>query len=355
MLNRLIEFSLRNRMFVVAASILVLIYGAYTALQLPVDVFPDLNRPTVNILTEAPGLAPEEVETLVTLPMETSLNGAPGVMRVRSNSGIGLSILYVEFGWGMDIYRARQLVQERLQLAAEKLPKGVNPVMGPISSIMGEVMLIGLSSEGGKTAPMDIRSIADWTVRTRLLTIPGISQVIPIGGGVKQYQVLASPEKMAAYGVTLKQVMDAAEKAQVNTAGGFLEGANQEALIRNIGRTTKVEDIAESVVETRKGVPILLKDVAEVKFGKQVMRGDAGVNSAPAVIVSVQKQPGTDTIKLTAEVEKALAEMQKGLPPDIKITPLFKQGNFIKGAITNVEEAIRDGAIMVVIILFLFL
>jgi len=355
MLNRLIEFSLRNRMFVVAASILVLIYGAYTALQLPVDVFPDLNRPTVNILTEAPGLAPEEVETLVTLPMETSLNGAPGVMRVRSNSGIGLSILFVEFGWGTDIYRARQLVQERLQLAAEKLPKGVNPVMGPISSIMGEVMLIGLSSEGGKTAPMDIRSIADWTVRTRLLTIPGVSQVIPIGGGVKQYQVLASPEKMAAYGVTLKQVMDAAEKAQVNTAGGFLEGANQEALIRNIGRTTKVEDIAESVVETRKGVPILLKDVAEVKFGKQVMRGDAGVNGNPAVIVSVQKQPGTDTIKLTAEVEKALAEMQKGLPPDIKITPLFKQGNFIKAAISNVEQAIRDGAIMVVIILFLFL
>lgn len=355
MLNRLIEFSLRNRLFIVAASILVLAYGAFVALKLPVDVFPDLNRPTVNILTEAAGLAPEEVETLVTLPLETALNGAPGVKRVRSNSGIGLSILYVEFDWGMDIYRARQLVQERLQLAAEKLPKGVSPVMGPISSIMGEIMLIGLSSEGGKTAPMDVRTIADWTVRPRLLTIPGVSQVIPIGGGVKQYQVLASPEKMAAFGITLKQVTDAAEKSQVNTAGGFLEGANQEALIRNVGRSIAIEDIANTVIESRQGVPILLKDVAEVKFDKRVMRGDAGVNGVSAVIVSVQKQPGMDTIKLTAEVEKALAEIQKGLPADIKITPLFKQASFIDAAISNVEEAIRDGAIMVVIILFLFL
>jgi CzcA family heavy metal efflux pump len=355
MLNRLIEFSLRNRLFVVAASLLVLIYGAYTAMQLPVDVFPDLNRPTVNILTEAPGLAPEEVETLVTLPMETALNGAPGVNRVRSNSGIGLSILYVEFDWGMDIYRARQLVQERLQLASGKLPEGVTPIMGPISSIMGEIMLIGLSSEGGKTAPMDLRSLADWTVRQRLLTIPGVSQVIAIGGGVKQYQVLASPEKMAAYGVTLKQVMEAAGKSQVNTPGGFLEGANQEALIRNIGRTTNIEDIANSVVENRKGIPILLKDVAEVKFGKQVMRGDAGVNGQPAVIISVQKQPGTDTVKLTAVVENALADIQKALPADVKITPVFKQGTFISAAISSVEQAIRDGAIMVLIVLVLFL
>lgn len=355
MLNRLIEFSLRNRLFIVAASVLLLAYGAFTVLQLPVDVFPDLNRPTVNILTEAPGLAPEEVETLVTLPLETSLNGAPGVKRVRSNSGIGLSILYVEFDWGMEIYRARQLVQERLQLAAEKLPKGASPVMGPISSIMGEIMLIGLSSEGGATAPMDVRTIADWMVRPRLLTIPGVSQVIPIGGGVKQYQVLPSPEKMAAFGVTLKQVLDAAEKSQLNTAGGFLEGANQEALVRNIGRTVEIEDIANSVIESRNGVPILLKDVAEVKFDRRVMRGDAGVNGSPAIIVSVQKQPGMDTIKLTTAVEQALAEIQKGLPADIKITPLFKQANFIEAAIKNVEEAIRDGAIMVVIILFLFL
>ena len=355
MLTRLIEFSLRNRLFIVAASVLLLAYGIFTALQLPVDVFPDLNRPTVTILTEAPGLAPEEVETLVTWPMETALNGASGVKRVRSNSGIGLAIIFVEFDWGMDIYRARQLVQERLQLAVEKLPEGISPVMGPISSIMGEIMLIGLSSEGGKTAPMDIRSIADWTVRQRLLTIPGVSQVIPIGGGVKQYQILASPEKMAAYGITLDEVLEAAGNSQVNTAGGFLEGANQEALVRNIGRTTSIEEIAASVVEMRGGVPILLKDVAEVRFGKQVMRGDAGVNGKPAVIISVQKQPGVDTISLTGEVERALKEIEKGLPEDITITSLFKQANFIEAAIANVEEAILDGAIMVVVVLFLFL
>jgi CzcA family heavy metal efflux pump len=355
MLNRLIEFSLRNRLFVLAASALLLVYGGFVIAKLPVDVFPDLNRPTVNILTEATGLAPEEVETLVNLPMETALNGAPGVKRVRSAAGIGLSILYVEFDWGMDIYRARQLVQERLQLAADKLPRGVTPTMGPISSIMGEIMLIGLRSDSGKTAPMDIRSLADWTVRQRLLTIAGVSQVIAIGGGVKQYQVLPAPAKMAALGVSLEDVLTAAREAQENSSGGFLENANKEALIRNIGRTTSLEDIGNSVVIVRKGVPVRLRDVAEVKFGRQAMRGDAGVNGEPAVILSVQKQPGTDTLTLTRLVEAALAEMAKTLPPDVKIVTLFKQGNFISAAVTNVEEAIRDGAIMVVIVLFLFL
>lgn len=355
MMNRLIEFALRNRLFVLIATILLMGYGVFTALHLPVDIFPDLNRPTVTILTEAGGLAPEEVETLVTWPLETALNGAPGVNRVRSTSGIGLSVIYVEFGWDTDIYRARQLVQERLQLAAESLPQGVTPIMGPVSSIMGEIMLIGLSSEGGKTQPMDIRSLADWTLRQRLLTIPGVSQVIAIGGGVKQYQVFASPEKMAAFNVSLHQVTEAVRNSQVNTAGGFLEGDNQEALIRNIGRTTEIEDIANTVVETRNGVSILLKDVATVQFGKQVMRGDAGVNGEPAVIVSVQKQPGKDSVDLTVEVEKALEQLKSSLPPDIRVTPLFKQANFIEAAISNVEEAIRDGAIMVVIVLFLFL
>ncbi|MEO6753796.1 MAG: efflux RND transporter permease subunit, partial [Opitutus sp.] len=355
MLNRLIEFSLRNRLFVLAASALLLIYGGFVILKLPVDVFPDLNRPTVNILTEAGGLAPEEVETLVNLPMETALNGAPGVKRVRSTAGVGLSVLYIEFDWGMDIYRARQLVQERLQLAAEKLPRGVTPVMGPISSIMGEIMLIGLKSDTGTTAPMDIRSLADWNVRQRLLTIPGVSQVIPIGGGVKQYQVLPLPEKLAAYGVSLEDVVSATTKAQSNTSGGFLENANKEALIRNIGRTTSLDDIANTVVTVRNGIPVRLSDVANVQFGRQVMRGDAGVNGKAAVILSVQKQPGVDTVSLTRQVEVALKEIEKTLPPDVKVYELFKQAHFIEAAITNVEDAIRDGAIMVVIVLFLFL
>lgn len=355
MLNYLIKFSLNNRLFVVAGSFLLFLYGAFTVAHLPVDVFPDLNRPTVNILTEAEGLAPEEVETLVTWPLETALNGAPGVKRVRSSSGIGLSILYVEFDWKMDIYRARQLVQERLQLAQEKLPQGATPSMGPISSIMGEIMLVGLSSSNGKTKPMDIRSIADWTVRQRLLTIPGVSQVIAIGGGVKQYQILPSPERMAAYGVSLEEIRTAAELSQKNTPGGYLDSGNQEALVRNIGRTASIEDISNSVVRATSGVPILLKEVAEVTLGKQVMRGDAGVNGKSAVIVSVQKQPGADTVTLTAQVEKALAEIKQSLPPDVQLTPLFKQASFIDSAVSNVEEALRDGAIIVAIILILFL
>lgn len=355
MLNYLIKFSLNNRLLVIAGSLLLFTYGAFTVTRLPVDVFPDLNRPTVNVLTEAEGLAPEEVETLVTWPLETALNGAPGVKRVRSSSGIGLSILYVEFDWDTDIYLARQLVQERLQLVQEKLPDGVTPVMGPISSIMGEIMLIGLSSATGDTPPMEVRSLADWTVRQRLLTIPGVSQVIAIGGGVKQYQVLPIPERMAAFGVTIEEVRAAAELSQANTPGGYVDSGNQEALVRNIGRTPSIDDIAHAVVRVSAGVPVLLKDVAVVQFGRQVMRGDAGVNGRPAVIVSVQKQPGADTVTLTAQIEQALAELAASLPPDVEMTPLFKQASFIESAIWNVKEALRDGAIIVAIVLVLFL
>lgn len=355
MMSRLIEFSLRNRLFVVAAAVLVFVYGAFVLRDLPVDVFPDLNRPLVTVLTEAPGLAPEEVETLVTWPLETAVNGAPGVMRVRSNSGIGLSILFVEFDWGMDIYRARQLVQERMQLAAERLPEEITPVMGPISSIMGEILLVGVSSPDGRTPPMDLRTIADWEIRQRLLTIPGVAQVIPIGGGVKQYQILADPERMAAYGVTLEEVLDAAQRSQVNTPGGFLNLAQREALVRNIARTRDIDEIAATVVATHGEVPVRLGDVARVAFGRQIMRGDAGVDGLPAVIVSVQKQPGVDTVALTERVEAALEEIGRGLPEDVELSVLFKQARFIDAAIANVEEAIWDGAIMVVIVLFLFL
>lgn len=355
MLNKILEFSLRNRLFIVGMSVILSIYGAYTLTHLPVDVLPDLNRPTVTLLTEAQGLAPEEVETLVTWPLETALNGAPGVKRVRSSSGIGLSVVYVEFEWGQNIYLARQLVQERLQLASEKLPKGVTPILGPVSSIMGEIMLIGISSEGQKTPPMELRSIADWRIRQRLLTVVGISQVIPIGGGVKQYQILPIPERLAAFKVTLTEVLEAAEKAQNNTAGGFLESTNQEALIRNIGRTASIDDIRKAVVISREGSTVLLKDVADIQIGRQVMRGDAGVNGEPAVIVSVQKQPGADTVTLTNEVEKVLEELKRSLPEDVKLKTLFRQANFISSAISNVEDAIRDGAILVMIVLVLFL
>jgi len=355
MLSQLIAFSLRNRMLVVAASVLIFVYGLLVIRGLPVDVFPDLNRPLVTVLTEAPGLAPEEVETLVTLPLETAVNGAPGVVRVRSSSGVGLSIVFVEFDWDMEIYRARQLVQERLQLASEKLPEEIAPVMGPISSIMGEILLIGVASADGRTPPLELRSIADWTLRQRLLTIPGVAQVIPIGGGVKQYQVLADPERMAAYGVTLEQVVDAAARSQTNTPGGFLTGDSREALVRNIARTADLDAMRATVVATRGEVPVRLADVAKLQIDHNILRGDAGVDGNAAVIVSVQKQPGVDTVALTAQVKDALAELEHGLPEGVELRLLFEQANFIDAAIANVEEAIRDGAIMVVLVLFLFL
>lgn len=355
MLTRLIEFSLRNRLFVLALGALVLAYGAYVAARLPVDVFPDLNRPTVTLMTEAPGLAPEEVEMLVSLPLETALNGAPGVNRVRATCSVGLSIVQVEFDWGQDIYRARQLVQERIALAEAKLPAGTEVHMGPISSLMGEILLIGVSSPEGKTAPPDLRTLADWQIAPRLLTIPGISQVVAIGGGRKQLQVRAVPERMAAHGVTFEEVNLAVERAQGGSGGGFITSGAREVLVRNLGRTAGPEEIGATVVKQRGGRPVLLRDVAEVGHGIQTMRGNAGVSGQPAVILGVQKQPGVDTTRLTAQVEAALAEMRTALPPDARIDVLFRQATFIEHAVRNVQEAIRDGAVMVVLVLFMFL
>ncbi len=355
MLTRLIEFSLRNRLFILAISALVLAYGGYTAVRLPIDVFPDLNRPAVTLMTEAPGLAPEEVETLVSVPLETALNGAPGVQRVRANCGVGLSIIAVEFAWGQDIYRARQLVQERIALAEAKLPAGTEVHMGPISSIMGEILLIGLSSKAGGTAPMDLRTLADWQISPRLLTIPGISQVIVIGGGRKQVQVRAVPERMAAYGVTFDELNAAAERAQGSTGGGFVNDGAREKLVRNLGRTADPVAIGATVVKFREGTPVFLRDVADVVHGIQPMRGNAGVGGEPAVILGVQKQPGADTTELNRRVDAALEEMRPSLPADVRVDVLFRQATFIRNAVANVQEAIRDGAVMVVIILFLFL
>jgi CzcA family heavy metal efflux pump len=355
MFDWIIQFSLRNRIFVLASAAALLVWGTWVVLQMPVDVFPDLNRPTVTVMTEAGGLSPEEVETLVTLPIETAMNGAPGVKRVRSTSGVGLSVVYVEFDWGTDIYLDRQLVAERLQVAEERLPRDVSPTLTPISSIMGEILLLGIQSEGGKTSPLEVRSLADWVIRQRLLTLPGIAQVTVMGGGVKQYQVLVDPRKLLAYNLTLQEVEEAAGLAQSNTTGGFLERKSQEYLVRNLARTSSVEELADTVVAFREGVPIRLRQVAEVKLGAQVKRGDGGMNGAPAVIMAIQKQPGASTIELTKQVESSLEELRRTLPADVKVETLFKQAVFIEKAIDNVVEALRDGAILVVIVLFLFL
>ncbi len=356
MFDHIIRFSLRQRMFVLLAAIIVFVYGTLVALRLPVDVFPDLNRPTVNVLTEAPGLAPEEVEILVTRPLETAMNGAPSVTRVRSTSGVGLSIVFVEFEWGTDIYRNRQLVTERIATVRATLPQGINPTMGPIVSIMGEIMLIGVSSREGKTSPMELRTIADWVLRQRLLSIPGVAQVIPIGGEVKQYQVLASPERMKGMTISFDELEKAIQNFSRNTTGGFLDQRAQEFLIRNIGQTTKRRDLRDTVVAYRNGSSVMLRTVADVEFGPGIKRGDASINGKPAVILSVQKQPAANTLTLTQDVERALADLQRSLPTDVRADQiLFKQANFIDASIHNVVEALRDGAILVSIVLFLFL
>lgn len=355
-MNFLIKWALQNRLIVVAVAALLLVWGGYVAMNLPVDVFPDLNKPTITVLTEASGLAPEEVETQVSYPIETVMNGVPGVTRVRSQSGIGLSIVYVEFDWGTDIYRNRQLVAEKLTEAREQLPPNTSPFLAPISSIMGEIMLISVTSKDGKTSPLDVRTLADWTVRPRLLTIAGISQVIPIGGGVKQYQALVSPEKLKQFGVSIEEVATALEKSNTNSTGGFVDAQSQEYLVRNLGRFYTLDELKNTVVAYRNNTPIRLGDVANVEFGARIKRGDAGANGQPAVILSVQKQPSGDTLKLTEEVDKAVKELQATLPADIEInTHLFRQARFIESSIDNVKEALRDGAILVAIVLFLFL
>jgi len=359
MLNAIIRFSLHNRVLVLAATLLVAAYGMFAAARLPTDVLPDLNRPTVTILTEAPGLAPEEVETQVTFHLETALNGAGGVERVRSVSGLGLSVVYVEFAWGTDIRYDRQVVQERLNQVAEKLPPGVVPLMGPISSIMGEIMLVGLRSDS--LPPMEIRSLADWVIRPSLLSVAGVSQVTVMGGEVRQFQVLADPEKLRRYDLTLSDLEEALEKTNENSGGGFIVGGSQELVVRNLGRVATVDDIESSLVVTRTNEgatqPILVRDVATVREGgAPIKRGDGSMNARPAVIMAIQKQPGADTRDLTGRIDQALNTVKATLPKDLVINAdLFRQSHFIQAAIENVVEALRDGSILVAIILILFL
>ncbi|PZP73800.1 MAG: CusA/CzcA family heavy metal efflux RND transporter, partial [Delftia acidovorans] len=358
MFNWIVRYSLNNRLFVLAFAALLMAYGAFTAWRTPVDVFPDLNKPLVTVLTEAGGMAPEEVEQLVSFPIETALNGMPGITRVRSTSSIGLSIVYAEFDWGTDIYRNRQLVAERLAQLREQLPQSVTPIMGPVSSIMGEVMLIALrlSAEEGAASAMQAREYADFVLRPRLLAIPGVSQVIPIGGDVRQLRVEPDPARMAQLGVSLTQVEQALRGFASNAGGGFIDMNSREYLIRHIGRTNKVEDLQGIAIAWKDGRAVLLHQVAQVRYAPGLKRGDAGYMGSPAVIVSVQKQPAADTVQLSRQIEAALDELKPGLPKGLgQPQVLFRQADFIKSSINNVTEALRDGAIMVAIILFAFL
>lgn len=354
MFNFLVTNSLKNRLFVIAAALVLVAYGSYILPRVPVDVFPDLNRPTVILMTEAEGLAPQEVEQLVTYPLETSMNGMPGVTRVRSVSGVGLSIVYVEFDWGTDIYRSRQLVAERLALVGEQLPRGVTPQMGPVTSIMGEIMLIAVTSE--TVSPMEVREIADFIIRPQLLTISGVAQVIPIGGEVRQYRIVPNVPALQALDVTHEQIETAVTRFGTNTGGGFVDQHGREYLIRNVGLTKRLEDLRNTVVVHKQGQPVFLHQVAQVDFAPRVKRGDAGFQGKPAVIVSIQKQPGADTVDLTGKIEASLAEIQKTLPQGVSATNLqFRQATFIETSVDNVKRVLLEAAGVVAVILILFL
>ncbi|MCA9105346.1 MAG: efflux RND transporter permease subunit [Planctomycetales bacterium] len=366
MLNSIIRFALQNRLLVLAVAAALMVCGSWQAWHLPIDVFPDLNRPRVVIMTEAPGMAPEEVETLITFPLETTLNGATGVQAVRSSSGVGLSVIYVEFEWGTDINVDRQVVTERIATVNDRLPPGVQPQLAPISSIMGQIQIVGMYSDDGTTPPMQLRTLADWEVRQRLLTIPGVSQVIVMGGERKQFQVLVDPNELVRYDVTLHQVKAALRESNQNTAGGYLDqqGPN-ELLVRALGRLKSVDDIAHIVVDHRNGQSIVLSQVARIVEGPQVKRGDSSIwernddgefSGGPAVVLTINKQPSADTRQVTAAVNEALEDLQSRMPDDVRIlTGLYEQRAFIDLAIENVLDALRDGGILVVIILFLFL
>ena len=354
MFRTIVNFSLNNRLLVLAVAIVVIAYGLVSLQKLPVDVFPDLNKPTVTINIEAGGLAPEEVEQLVVFPIETAMNGIPGVTRVRSISGIGLGLIFVEFDWGSDIYLNRQLVTERLNGVEQQIPEFVEPVIGPISSIMGEILLVAMTSEA--MSPMELRELADWTVRPKLLALPGVAQVIPIGGEVRQYRVTPNLEQMRNLGVSIEEIATSIEVFSRNAGGGFIDQNDREYLVRNIGRTTSISDLRELTVAIRDARNIRLDQVASIGFGARTKRGEAGFQGKPAVIVSVQKQPEIDTLVLTEKVELALAELQRTMKGDVKVDQLlFRQANFIENSIENLKTVLIEAAVVVAIILFAFL
>jgi len=365
MLNKLIQFSLAQRPLILACALVVFILGIKTASELPVEVLPDLTKPTVIILTESPGFSPEEVETLVTIPLENALMGVTGVTRLRSVNDIGLSLVFIEFEWGTDIYQARQFVQERLTGVSEALPEGVNPYMTPVASLMGNIMLVGLVDPSGSTEPRDLRTLADWTVARRLQSIPGIAEVLAMGGGVKQLHVQPNPDKMLAMGIRFEELRQAAANAVSNSTGGFLTEASQEIMVRNLAMTTDLDAIGNTVVTHLNDRAVRIKDIATVVWDVEPMRGDAGMGTKllgdhdaqgyPGVILSVTKSPGFDTLALTAEVETALEGLTASLPEGVELVTIYRQSDFIELAVGNLKEALIDGAIMVAVILFLFL
>jgi HME family heavy-metal exporter len=356
MFKWLLDNSLSNRLLVIIASLVLMAYGAFTLSRTPVDVFPDLNKPTVTIMTEAGGMAAEEVEQLLTFPLETTMNGLPGVESVRSVSSAGLSFIYVTFDWSTEIFRARQMVSERLSAMEEGLPAGVVPRMGPISSIMGEIMQIAIPIDTAKISPMQVREYADWVLRPRLMAVPGVAQVIPIGGEVRQFQVQPNTVRMAELGISHEQLEGALKGFSSNTSGGFLELNGREYLIRNLGRTSRLDDLKNLALTTKNGQPILLRQIGEVAFAPAIKRGDAGFEGKPAVILGIQKQPTADTIALTRSIESALGDMKRSLPAGMdepKVT--FRQASFIESSITTLQGKLIGASIFVAVILFFFL
>jgi len=366
MLNQLIQWSLANRAIVIGLSLILLVLGFETGSRLPVEVLPDLTKPTVTILTEAPGLAPEEVETRVTQPLESALMGVAGLTRLRSNSDVALSLVYAEFGWETDVYQARVLVQERLQSAREQLPEGVQPFMTPVASLMGEILLVGVRStlklgDPGYLPPSEVRVLADWAIKRRLQSIPGIAEILNMGGGVRQIEVQPDPFRLEAHGISLVELETAVEQAATTTTGGFLTSGPREVMVRNLSMTTDLGELGRTVIRMVGDRPVTIADVANVAWGVEPMRGDATVSLAPekaptyGVIMSITKSPGFDTRALTDQIKAALDELKPSFPAGVETALLFQQKDFIDHAIGNLTEAIRDGAIMVTIVLFLFL
>ena len=354
MLNRIIKFSLNNKLLLLLAVVLVTIGGTYSAKNIEVDVFPDLTMPTVVILTDASNMAPEEVERLVTFPIETAVNGATNVRRVRSSSSQGFSFVWVEFDWGMDIYRARQIISEKMGLLSGQLPDGIVPVLAPQSSVMGEIMFIGMTAD--TTSMMELRTLAEWIIKPAILATGGVSNVTIIGGDYKQYQVLADPVKMDMYNVTMSELESAVSAMSVNVGAGVLRDYGNEYNLRGMGRSNDVDELGRTLVKMHNGRPVLVADVADVCVAGAVRMGYASQNATPSVILSISKQPGINTLKVTENIERNLQSVAKSLPADVKLdTRIFRQSDYISSSVSNVGRALIEGAVCVVLVLFLFL